>query len=293
MDRRKTDKLQIPIEVSKFVVKNDLEKSFAIYLYLKFYFSGKVHKDVAVFQSIKKCLVIQDKRTYQKHFQKLLDLKWICLSETSGFYFIHSFDRIRAENEFKNRQATTCYYKHLKRLRAFLVGSILGAAVNGQKYYWEIVQKRKLKPVANKRDATSPAKAYVDHPKPSYFGLSLPQIASLLGCKKTRASQLRQEATKARFIKTRHRFIEIARLPKPDRNIRHFLNELYPKLNGKIRFSIIGYKGLVTILVLVQSHDEIIPKLQFKTVSKFNNLVVAPQLRSSVAKRHSDTRIAA
>jgi hypothetical protein len=111
------------------------------------------------------------------------------------------------------------------------------------------------------------------------------EIADLLGCKKTRASQLRQLAAKAGFIKTRHRFIEIARLPKPDHNIRNYLNELYPKLQGKIRFSMIGFKGVVTIVVLVQSHDEIIPKLQFKSISKFNNLVVAPQIKKAVANR--------
>lgn len=288
MYNRQTDKLQIPVELSRHVVTNGLEKSFAIYLYLKFHSSGKIHKDAPAFQSIKKDLGINTNRTYQKHFQKLLDLKWICLSENSGLYYIHSFDRIRLENQFKGRQATTIYFKHLKNIKAYLVGAVLGARVNGQKYFWDVVVKRKLRPVANKRDATSPARAYADRPKPEYFGLSLPEIADLLGCKKTRASQLKQLAAKAGFIKTRHRFMEIARLPKPDYNIRHYLNELYPNLKGKIRFSMIGLKGVVTIVVLVQSHDEIVPKLQFKTISKFNNLTVAPQIKKSVTNRISE-----
>ncbi len=285
MCNRQTDKLQIPVELSRHVVTNGLEKSFAIYLYLKFHSSGKIHKDSPAFQSIKRDLGINTNRTYQKHFQKLLDLNWINLSENSGLYYIRGFDRIRLEHQCKNRQATTFYYKNLKKLKAFLVGTILGAAVNGQKYFWEVVTKRKLRPVANKRDATSPARAYADRPKPEYYGLSLPEIADLLGCKKTRASQLRQLAAKAGFIKTRHRFIEIARLPKPDHNIRNYLNELYPKLQGKIRFSMIGFKGVVTIVILIQSHDEIIPKLQFKTIGKFNNLVVAPQIKKAVTNR--------
>jgi len=284
----KNNKLTVPVELSRYVIKHSLEKSFAIYLYLKFHSSGKIHKDDPVFHSIKKDLGINTNRTFQKHFQKLIDINWINLSEDSGLYYIRGFDRIRLETQCKNRQATTLYYKNLKKLKAFLVGTILGAAVNGQKYYWEVAKKRKLKPVANNRDATSPAKAYANRPKPEYYGLSLPQIGEMLGCKKTRASQLRQQAAKAGFIKTRHRFKEIARLPRPDHNVRNYLNELYPKLKGKIRFSMIGYKGVVTILVLVQSHDEIIPNLQFKSISKFSNLVVAPQIKLAITKRQNN-----
>jgi len=291
MYNRQTDKLQIPVEVSRHVVTNGLEKSFAIYLYLKFHSSGKIHIDSPAFQSIKKDLGINTNRTYQKHFQKLLDLNWINLSETSGLYYIRGFDRIRLENQCKSRQATTLYYKNLKKLKAFLVGTILGAAVNGQKYFWEVVIKRKLRPVANKRDATSPARAYADSPKPEYYGLSLPEIAGLLGCKKKRASQLRQLAAKSGFIKTCHRFMELARLAKADHNIREHLYELYPQYKNKIRFTQVVPKGKrktqaeATIVVAVQLHDEIIPKLQFKFISKFNNLVVAPQIKKAVSNR--------
>jgi len=294
MCNRQTDKLQIPVELSRHVVKNGLEKSFAIYLYLKFHSSGKIHKDAPAFQSIKKDLGINTNRTYQKHFQKLLDLNWINLSENSGLYYIRGFDRIRLEHQCKNRQATTLYYKNLKKLKAFLVGTILGAAVNGKKYVWEVVIKRKLRPVANKRDATSPARAYADRPKPEYYGLSLPEIADLLGCKKTRASQLRQLAAKAGFIKTRHRFMELTRLAKADYNIREYLYELYPQYKNKIRFTQVVPKGKrktkaeATIIVAVQLHDEIIPKLQFKSISKFNNLVVAPQIKLAIAKRQTE-----
>ena len=206
MFNRQTDKLQIPVEVSRHIVKSGLEKSFAIYLYLKFHSSGKIHKDASAFQTIKKDLGINTNRTYQKHFQKLTDLNWINLNENSGLYFIRGFDRIRLEHQCKNRQATTLYYKNLKKLEAFLVGTIIGAAVNGQKYLWEVVIKRKLRPVANKRDATSPAGVYANRLKPEYYGLSLPEIAVLLNCKKTTASQLRQSAAKAGFIQTNHTF---------------------------------------------------------------------------------------
>lgn len=300
MCNRQTDKLQIPVELSQYVVTHSLEKSFAIFLYLKFHSSGKIHKDALAFQNIKKELGINTNRTYQKHFQKLLELKWICQSENSGFYFIHSFDRIRLDNQFKSRQATTLYYKNLKKLKAFIVGTLLGAAVNRQKYFWEVVIKRKRQPVANKRDATSPASAYAHRPKPEYYGLGLPEIAKLLRCKKTRASQLRQLAAKAGFIKIQHRFMALARLQKPDYTIREHFYELYPQFKNKIRFTQIVPKSKsrkkeeALIVVAVQLHDELIPKLQFKTISKFNNLVVAPQIKKAVANRIKEaTKIAA
>lgn len=63
------------------------------------------------------------------------------------------------------------------------------------------------------------------------------------------------------------------------------MEEQFPELKGRLRFSIIVVKGVAYILVLVQTFDEIIPKIQFKTISKFNNLVVAPQIKKAAAIR--------
>ncbi len=285
MCKRVTDKLQIPIQVSSLIVKSGWEKSFAIYLYLKFHSSGKVHKESEIFQHIQQDLGIRDSRTYNKHFQRLVKLKWVGLSEKSGYYYIHGFDRIRLDNNFKSRQATTLFYKNLRNLRAFLVGSILGSKVNGQKYYWEVVLPHKLRPVAKKRDATNPASAYADRPKPDYYGLSLPEIADLLGCKKTRASQLRKLAADGGFIKVNPKFIVITTISKPDYNIRKYLYEQQPKFNNKLRFRKVNVDGVTLIEVILQTHHEIIPQLQFKTISKFNNLVVAPHIKTAAANR--------
>lgn len=114
-----------------------------------------------------KALRIHDNRTYNKHFNKLIELNWINLNERSGIYHIRGFDRLRIEYNIRSKQATTLFYKHLKILDVFLVGVLLCAEVNKQKYFWEVVVRRKLRPVANKRDATNPARVYADRPNQS------------------------------------------------------------------------------------------------------------------------------
>lgn len=274
MVKRQTDKIQIPIQVSRFVISNKLEKSFAIFLFFKFYGGGKIHKDSVAFQNAKSILKINDKRTFQKHLNRLLTLTWVRYNPKSGYYFISGFDRIRYENDFRNRQATTLYYYELNKLLAFLVGTLLSAEVNGQKYYWEIVVKRKLKPAVHKRDTAIPAKACANDSQPEYYGVGLPKIMEIFGCKKTRASQLRKLAADAGFIKVKPKFTEIMRLNEADYKLRNFVNEIDSSLKGKIRFRGFSYKGKRLISVLVQTHHEIIPQVKFCTLAKFSNLSI-------------------
>ena len=285
METRQSEKLQIPVQIANHVVKNNLQKPFAIYLYLKFNSSGKIHEESDTFTSIKKELKIKDNRTYKKHFQSLIDINWVGYNEKSGYYHVRGFDRIRYEYQFKGKQAVTLYYYDLKKLDDFLNASLICASVNAKKFVKEVVKRRKLKPVANNRDATMPAKVYAELQQLDYYGCSLPEICKLLGCKKTRASQLRTKASKAGFIKTKHKFTEILRLNKPDYNVRKFLNEVNPKSMGKIRFRATTIKGVAIVIVSEQTTDEIIPKLHFKTINKFNNLVVAPQIKMAIDKR--------
>lgn len=269
-------------------VTQGMEKALGIFLYLKFNSSGKIHKDALPFRTIKWDLGISQERTFMKHFKKLLDANWIGFNNITGYYFIRGFDRLRIEYNYKSRQAVTLQYHDLRVLKAFLVAAIIGSKVNLQKYYWQYVAKRKLKPVANKRDATSPAKVYVNQVPPEYHGLGLNGIAKLLGCKKTRASQLKNSAAKAGFIKVNHKFSELTRLPAVDWKIRNYLQDLDPSLKGKIRFKVITVKKMKFISVLIQKHDEIIPKLKFLSINKFNNLVVPNCVKKAIFSKRGE-----
>lgn len=287
MNEIHVNKLQIPVEVSRYVVKNGLEKTFCIFLYLKFHSSGKLRIDSPVFSNIAKDLQIKDNRTFKKHFNKLIELNWIKLNDKADIYFIRGFDRLRAENNFKSKQATTIFYKDLRKFDAYVIGALISAEVVKQKYFWEVVVRRKLRPVANKRDATNPAWLNVYNDPPKYYGVSLIKIATMFGCSKTRASQLRKKAAAAGYIKTVHKFTEITCLPKPDYNVRAQIEQQSPELTGKLRFKKELVNGINFIFVLIQGTDEVIPKIRFKTITKFNNLVVPPSIKKAINLRDS------
>jgi hypothetical protein len=210
MTPRQTDKILLPVEVVKYVVLNKLEKPFCIFLFLKFYSSGKMHVTSNLLLRSRELLGISDKRTIVKHFNKLITLKWISLSPKSGYYFIRSLSSMPIPDLKKSKQASVLFHYNLKNIDAFLVGTILSEAIRGQKFYWEVALKRRLKPVVTNRNATNPAEAYARNSRPEYYGLGLAKISQLLGCKKTRASELRKKASDAGFIEVRSHFKELA-----------------------------------------------------------------------------------
>lgn len=266
MSARRTDKILLPVEVVKFVVLNKLEKPFSIFLFLKFYSSGKIHVTSDLLLCSKEVLGISDKRTIAKHFNRLIALKWISFSPKSGYYFIRSLANMPISNLKRSKQASVLYHYNLKDIDAFLVSTILCEAIRGQKFFWEVALKRKLKPVVTNRNATSPAKAYARNSPPEYYGLGLTKISQLLGCKKTRASELRKKASDAGFIEVKPHFTELALIGRPDFQLRMYLEEVNPSLYGRIRIKPTIKNGVKVIAVLQQKHDEIRPKISFRHI---------------------------
>jgi hypothetical protein len=284
MQRPETDILQIPMQITRYVFHNDLVKPFAIFLYLKFFTSGKFHQDTTYLTEAGNYLGIKDKRTFKTHFRRLLDLNWIGFNPKTGYYFIRSFDRIRAENGFKSRQAVTLWHYNLKKLHSFIVGAILSAEINRQRYASHKESKRRTRPAVLKRDAASPArnakKGVLD-----YFGLGLEAICKLLNWKKTRASQLRAMAAKDGFIQVKHQFQDWNEISERDFHMRNYLKDVNPHIARRLRFKKVASKTNPRIKVMLQLHDEIIPKVQFKTVNKFNRLAVPQQIKAAILSR--------
>src|ERR1043166_656696 len=92
--------LLVPVQVSEFVYDNGLTKPFSIFLYLKLFAGDKVSATDEVFAMLRQDLKMTDPkgRTFNKHFQQLLELNWIGYNAKSGVYHIRSFDYIRAVN---------------------------------------------------------------------------------------------------------------------------------------------------------------------------------------------------
>lgn len=268
--------LQIPVEISQYVFANDLVRSFGIYLYLKMHSSGKVHQHSQVFQNMRRELGMKDQRTFDKHMGVLLGENWIGFNAVSGYYFVRGFGYIRGKYHFTTRQATKFRIEDFKYLQVYLFAVCLCAIVRRQHYFWE-VKRRKRRAVTKQTDVTNHSRVFSKNsPKPPYYGLSNRMIAKHFGYSKTRACELKMSATRLGYLALIQHDEEIMVIGKRNYRLRADLESLYPDLKGKIRFEIIIVERFKRkwkmIRVFRQLHDEIIPKIQFKSVAKFNNL---------------------
>lgn len=269
--------LQIPVEISQYVFDNDMVKSFGIYLYLKMHCSGKVHQNSPVFQTMRRALGMKDSRTFDKHLNVLLLENWVGFNPLSGYYFIRGFHYVRGKYHFKSRQATKFDIEDFDNLQVYLFAVCLCAIIRRQHYFWE-VKRRKYRAVTKQTDVTNHSRVFSKNsPKPPYYGLSNFMIAKQLRrYSKTRACELKMAAAKLGYLGLVQHDHEIMVITKRDYRLRPALEAQYPGLKGKIRFETIvvkqGNQKIRKIRVFRQLHDEIIPKIQFKSVAKFNNL---------------------
>jgi|GEM_PF-3410495 len=267
--------LLVPVQISEFVYDNGLTKPFSIFLYLKLFAGDKVSATDEVFAMLRQNLKMTDLkgRTFNKHFQQLLELNWIGYNAKSGIYHIRSFDYIRAVNGFKRRRATKLFLKDILQLQVYLVGVLLCTEVYAQKYYWEIAKGRS-RTATNKRDVANQSRASRLSSKPPYYGICNKRIARLLGCKYTRACNLKQAAAEAGYITIRHRYADIKELDKADYNMRPMIAERRPELAKRMRFWRQIKNGDKIVKVVQQLHDEILPHIEYKRVGGFAALKV-------------------
>lgn len=258
-------KLTIPIDILEFALQNKLLKATAIYIFLKFYSDGKVHQNSPVFDLLKTTLNIKDQRTLAKHINSLLHLNWMGFNETSGNYFIRSFESLRGQYGFKKRQGAVCYDKDLNKLESFFFAAIVTREINVQKFLR--TRRGRSSAATNKRDVASQPGNPASY-APQYFGLSNSIISQKIGCKKTRASELKKQAAKDGFIKVRKRYRELVHLNKGDFYLPKYLPEVDGALAGRIKFR---KRKNGKIVVIEQLYDEIIPKVGIKSIGKIKN----------------------
>ena len=241
---------------------------------LKLFAGDKLSADDKIFDKLRIELKMKDpkKRTFRKHFQKLLDDNWIGYNPKSRIYHIRSFDYIRAINGFKKRRATMLVLQDLKQIQIYLAAVIINTEIYSQKYFWERVKRRSW--TATKRGVAKQSRASFHPSKPKYFGISNRKLAKNLNCKYTRACQLKNAAAKAGYLTTRHRYEDIFVLEKADYNLRPMLAQKDPAYARRLRFWRQIIKGRKIVKVVRQLHDEIIPHMVYKKVTAFVSLRV-------------------
>lgn len=263
--------VQVPVELLSYVQEHKLVKTFTVFLYLKCMAVGKVRNTDEAFKQMPCMLGIKDRRTMHKHIQRLLGLNWIGFNEATGDYFIRGTEFIWKQHCFKIKTAATFYFKHIRKVQAFIAGSIISHNVKQQQYFREVVQTGKVKPAITKRHVAKqgrPQPAKTTDRKAAYYGLGVHRIATLLFCCPSRACKLKHDAEKAGFIKTKKRYNELGVLPVADYWYRDAYKRAYPENGKALRFRSAVRNNRRVVLVLEQLHDEVRPLVPFKRVKK-------------------------
>lgn len=267
----KNNRILLPIEMAQFAYRKKLIKSLAIYLYLRFYSDGIVKSDSPLLTQLRNDLKLKSPHTFKKFMAPLLQHNWIGHCQISGVYFVRKMPMLRVVHQFKDRWAVVMVPQDLKNIQVFLAAIIICKEINDQEFYWDVVEKRKLKKAPNKWVGAKHSKASSHSSKrPKYFGLCNKTIARHLGCKQTRACVLKNKAAALGYLEVKHRYHDIMVLDKPDFNIRAMLYEQFPNAKGRIRCWRKWKGDKKYIKLVLQLHDEIISKLTFKRMEKLS-----------------------
>lgn len=281
-------KLVIPVEITRYAYHNGLSKAFALYLYLKMHSDGIVHEKSDIFKGLLSSLKIKERRTLRKYIDLLKKHNWIGYDAKTGKYYVRSFDAIRAQQQFYNRQATVFFANYIHSVPAYIIAVILGSKLKSNKFFWEVVNEGKLRTATKNKDVAFQPKAPSKLSKPIYNGLCKWKIAELFNCSLTAATELKQQAATAGFISVTHQFSDYLKIKNADFKLRPILNDLAPSLSKRLRFKYSpktdnpNIPKLVTILT--QSYDKIECMLEFKTVNKFKKLKVSDTVKIGIAK---------
>jgi hypothetical protein len=267
------ERVQVPVQLLSYVQEHKLVKPLSVYMYLKCMSSGKLHKSDSVFLNMPKVLGVRDKRTLNKHLATLLDLNWIGFNSQTGNYFTRGIGYIRQVHKFYKRTAVTFGIANLRDMQAFIAGGIISNNVKTQQYFWEVAKEGKLRSAIVKSGLASQDQKLTSNAttqKPDYYGLGVNKIAQLLFCSPSRASELKIEAQKAGYIRIRKKFHELCVLGKADHKLRASYAFTNPSEAKKVRFKKVKRKGAMMVAVLIQLHDEIRPKMEFKRMEKLS-----------------------
>ena len=268
-------KVQVPVELLSYVQQHKLVKTFQVFMYMKCMSASKMRNTDAAFTGIAGALAIKDRRTLNKHINRLAKLNWIGFNPETGEYYIRGIGFIRKQQGFKKRKAATFYFKDVKEMQAFVAGSIISANIKAQQYFWEVAPRTRRKSATMnmdvaRQDGSCPSDAMTQ--KPAYYGIGVKGIAKLLFCKATRACELKQEAEKAGFIKTRKKFREIGTYHGRNHKLKEAYGYAHPNKVKAIRFKTVTRKKKKFVVMLEQLHDEIKPNVPFKKVKRFLHL---------------------
>ena len=240
----------IPKHIVEYVIENNLEKCFSVYLYLKLAFSGIFHESELCFQSLGKFLGIVDKRTIKKYIGQLLDCGFLGYNKYSKNYFVRGFLFIHKMLKGSGKMCFIVPYERIRDMKNYLSSGLIGFKVKGLERAENRIIKKKVGSSAQyKRGALQRLTKELGFR--GYFGLSNTQIATLLNCTKSVANRIKLASKKNGYLLVNKKYKVIMTLLKPDLNVRAYL----PKSNT------LSFRTTKTGMIQIREQltDEIIP----------------------------------
>lgn len=217
--------LNLPLELSQEITKQNLLKPFQIFVSLKFLYNGQVKLSDIDWQKVSELTGFKDQRTIQTHLKQAKELNWIGTDGT--WLFIRSFDRLRKDHQTQGRSAIEISTNDIPNLLELLLGA-------------KIVHRHRAKRYAMKIPTATPTpEPYSDfYDKPKSYGslkVSCSLIGDWFGFSPSTATRLKQRAKQIGYLDYVHDYVNTglhkANLPDLSDQIeptRLFLN------NGKI-----------------------------------------------------------
>jgi len=240
------DYLVVPVPMCIDVAKNNLETPFQLFLLLKFlYRNGKTKLSAQERKAIAKILGNTKQKSLKKNIHQLQELKWLRHNSATGYYQIHSFDRLREKNDWPTRSGIVCYFDDLNHIFA-----IEGAALYIYLYkdFWRKVKRDKVVRIKGRTYHSLPG---TFHSKGRFAPVATTGVNALFDISISKASRLKHAAIKAGFIEVIKDFKELPIKPSEINLVRkYFTNE--PNL------------VILKDKVCLQLIDLILPNIPFK-----------------------------
>ena len=193
----------MPIAQCVYVLENNLEKPFQLFLLLKhLYPEGKLKFTKQEINFL--CSILDvNKKTIEANVKKLLELNWIRLNEKTNYYLLYSFDRIRKMECWDSRASIEFYPNDIFRVQA-----VLGAALYGylHKDFWRKVKKEKNVQIKQRTyHFLFPSFNFKLESAP----VSVNGVKEIFNISKAKASRIKNLANKERLITIEKTFIQL------------------------------------------------------------------------------------
>jgi len=239
----------IPVEMCSWAFKNRFVRPFQVYIYLKAHCNGKMKINKVDLYDIAQELELKSGRAIKNNIDLLLEKNWIGYNNNSGYYFIRSFDRIRADNGFKSRTAAEFNSDRILSFKGFIAGAVIGYMIN--------IQRRKKRVTERNRSRSSP----ITRPTSEYFPVASLALAKVLNVSISTAFKLKQLAAREGYILLRHNLKKI-NVPVSQKEA---LKRAFPEVANRV--------VVVNGRLAVQLPDTVLQCVRFKRRKKIKTYI--------------------